>query len=117
ARTHGTSHYGLERTFKVALDLMVIMFLKHYAHKPIYVFGGCGLISLFCAFVTFFFMIFLKYARDTAFIQTPLPIIAVMFLLVGMISILLGLIAELLMRTYFESQCKRSYVIKKRNVT
>ena len=113
ARSHGKSHYGLERTFKVLLDLMVILFLHRYAQKPIYVFGGCGLLNFFFAFLTFVFMLFLKYAHDTDFIQTPLPIITVMFFLVGMISLLLGLIAELLMRTYFESQHKRSYIIKR----
>jgi len=111
-RTRGRSNYGLERTVKVVLDLIVVKFLASYATKPIYVFGGFGLLSLFVAFIAFGLMVFLKLAGIRDFVATPLPLVVVMFALVGFLSILLGLVAELTVRTYYESQGKRTYAIK-----
>jgi glycosyltransferase involved in cell wall biosynthesis len=117
ARKHGESKYGINRTFKVILDLMVIKFLEQYAHKPIYLFGGFGFFNFFLSFVSFLGMIYLKYWEDRSFIKTPLPFLVILFLMVGILSILLGLIAELLNRTYYESQNKPVYLIKKlRNI-
>jgi glycosyltransferase involved in cell wall biosynthesis len=110
-RTRGKSHYGIGRTVKVVLDLIVVKFLSAYATKPIYVFGGFGLLSLLAAFVVFCAMVYLKLAGIRSFVATPLPLIVVMFLLVGCLSVLLGLVAELTIRTYYESQGKRTYVI------
>jgi glycosyltransferase involved in cell wall biosynthesis len=110
-RTRGKSHYGIGRTVKVVLDLIVVKFLSAYATKPIYVFGGFGLLSLLAAFAVFCAMVYLKLAGIRSFIATPLPLVVVMFLLVGCLSVLLGLVAELTIRTYYESQGKRTYVI------
>lgn len=113
ARTRGKSNYGIERTFKVVLDLIVVKFLSSYATKPIYVFGGFGIASFMLAIGAFVMMIYLKtfaIPRRT-FIQTPLPMVVVMFVLVGCLSIMLGLVAELTVRTYYESQGKRTYSI------
>jgi glycosyltransferase involved in cell wall biosynthesis len=112
-RTAGHSKYGLERVFKVALDLMVIVFLGRYATKPIYVFGGFGLMTWAVAGVASVYAFYLKYFEATTLIQTPLPLIAAVFFNTGVMSILMGFLAELLMRTYFESQHKRPYVIAK----
>jgi glycosyltransferase involved in cell wall biosynthesis len=111
ARTRGKSNYGMERTFKVILDLIVVKFLSSYATKPIYVFGGFGLASFLLAAGAFIMMIWLKaYGNPPrSFIQTPLPMVVVMFTLVGCLSIMLGLVAELTVRTYYESQGKRTY--------
>ncbi|MGD8276565.1 MAG: glycosyltransferase family 2 protein [Gemmatimonadota bacterium] len=111
-RTRGRSNYGLERTVKVVLDLIVVKFLASYATKPIYVFGGFGLFSLLVAVFAFGLMVFLKLAGIRDFVATPLPLVVVMFALVGFLSILLGLVAELTVRTYYESQGKRTYAIK-----
>lgn len=111
-RTHGKSKYGLERTLKVVLDMIVVKFLANYATKPIYVFGGFGFFALFMSFVTFAWMLYYKLAGQKDFIQTPLPLVTVMFLLVGCLSVLLGLVAELSIRTYYESQGKRTYAIR-----
>ena len=111
-RTHGESKYGLERIFKVLLDLMVVKFLSGYSQKPIYIFGGLGLGCFVLSLLMFCWMLFLKFVNGTSFIQTPLPHLATMFLLGGLQSILLGLVAELLTRTYFESQGKRSYTVR-----
>ncbi len=112
ARKQGQSKYGLERVFKVPLDLMVVKFLSSYSQKPIYVFGGFGLLSHLLALITFGFMLYFKFWGGKSFIQTPLPLLVVLFVLMGFMSMLLGLIAELAVRTYHESQDKRTYSIK-----
>jgi glycosyltransferase involved in cell wall biosynthesis len=112
ARTRGVSKYGFERIIKVVLDMIVVKFLSSYSTKPIYVFGGFGLFALFMSGFTFLWMIYLKAIGYADFVQTPLPLVTVMFLLVGCLSVLLGLVAELSIRTYYESQDKRTYSIK-----
>jgi glycosyltransferase involved in cell wall biosynthesis len=111
-RTRGTSNYGMERTLKVVLDLLVVKFLSSYATKPIYVFGGFGIFALLAAFLVFCSMVYLRLAGIADFIQTPLPLVVVMLVLVGCLSVLLGLVAELTVRTYYESQGKRTYAIR-----
>jgi dolichol-phosphate mannosyltransferase len=114
ARQFGASKYGLERVFKVILDLAVIKFLDRYLVKPIYVFGGAGLIMLITAFATLAVALGLRVFEGISLIQTPLPLLAVMLFLMGCISILMGLLAEMLMRTYFESQGRHSYRVRDR---
>jgi len=111
-RTRGKSNYGIERTLKVILDLMVVKFLASYATKPIYVFGGFGSVALLAAMLVFAVMVYLRLAGIADFIQTPLPLVIVMLILVGCLSILLGLVAELSVRTYYESQGKRIYTVR-----
>jgi glycosyltransferase involved in cell wall biosynthesis len=111
ARRAGHSKYGLSRTFKVLLDLMVVKFLASYATKPIYVFGGFGLLSFFCAALAFLWAVYYKVRGLKDFVQTPLPLVTVMLVLVGVLSVLMGLLAELVIRTYYESQGKRPYLI------
>jgi glycosyltransferase involved in cell wall biosynthesis len=110
-RVHGESKYGLKRILKVPLDLVVVKFLSSYAQRPIYVFGGFALLSGFGAFITFGFMVFYKFWGGKSFIATPLPVLVAMFVLMGFISLLMGLIAELLVRTYHESQDKKTYLV------
>jgi len=117
ARTRGKSNYGIERTIKVVLDLIVVKFLSSYATKPIYVFGGFGLLSLFGSFLTFALMLYYKLSGQKDFVQTPLPLVVVMLFLVGCLSVLLGLVAELTIRTYYESQGKRTYVLRAQEET
>ena len=111
ARHAGRSKYGLSRTFKVVLDLMVVKFLASFATKPIYVFGGFGLVSFACAVIAFLWALYYKLAGLKDFVQTPLPLVTVMFALVGALSLLMGLLAELVIRTYYESQGKRPYLV------
>lgn len=112
ARVHGRSKYGLERVVKVVLDLIVVKFLADYASKPIYVFGGFGVLNLAASVASAAGAIYLKLFHGTSFILTPLPLLAAFAFITGVMSILLGLIAEILMRTYFESQDKRAYAVK-----
>jgi glycosyltransferase involved in cell wall biosynthesis len=112
ARIHGASKYGLERVVKVVLDLLVVKFLAKYATKPIYIFGGFGVFNIGISFFAGLSAIFLKVFENTAFILTPLPLLSVMAFITGIMSILMGLLAELVMRTYYESQDKPVYLVK-----
>ncbi len=111
-RRFGRSKYGLGRIVKVLLDLMVVKFLQHYFVKPIYVFGGFGFISLFLSLLAGCYMLYLKFAEGYSMILTPLPLVVTMTFLVGVMSILMGLLAEILIRTYFESQQRRAYLVR-----
>jgi len=111
ARTHGKSNYGITRTFRVVLDLMTVKFLSSYSTRPLQMFGGVGLFlgalgAVLCAWVT--------YQRFFGFqsANRPLLIVGCMMGLVGVLLITNGLIAEILARTYHESQDKPTYVIR-----
>jgi glycosyltransferase involved in cell wall biosynthesis len=111
-RRAGRSKYGLERVAKVLLDLLVVKFLDSFAQKPMYVFGGCGIFSLILSVLAFLWMLYLKIFKNFAFITTPVPLIVVMTFMIGMMCILLGLMAEMIMRTFYESQGKPIYNIR-----
>jgi glycosyltransferase involved in cell wall biosynthesis len=111
ARRAGRSNYGLSRTGKVILDLLVVKFLVSYTTKPIYLFGGFGLLSLLASFAAFTAAVGYKLFGGKDLVQTPLPLLGVLFALTGILSLLMGLLAELLVRTYYESQGKRPYSI------
>jgi dolichol-phosphate mannosyltransferase len=108
-RLHGKSNYGLERILKVMLDLMVVRFLDRWIGKPIYIFGGFGVLCFFVAAISFTYMLYLKFFSNLSMIQTPLPLLVVMSIMIGVMSIGLGLVAEIMVRTYFESQGKNTY--------
>lgn len=112
ARIHGKSKYGLSRIFKVTLDLAVIKFLSRYSQKPMHVFGGFGLLNFVSSFGFFVWALFLKFSEGVSLIQTPLPLLAVMTGVTGVMCVLMGLLAELNIRTYHESQDKPVYAIK-----
>ena len=110
-RRHGSSNYGFERVMKVVLDLCVIRFLDRYATKPIYLFGAFALLSFGLATLAGAYAVYLKLAENVSFILTPLPLLVVTTASIGVLSILLGLIAELLVRTYYEAQSKPTYLL------
>ena len=112
ARRFGASNYGLERTIKVVLDLIVVMFLHRYFMKPIYIFGGFGALSFVVSAISFVSMLYLKFAQGVSLILTPLPLLTALTFMVGFISILLGLLAEMLVRIYFESQGRAAYLVR-----
>ncbi len=111
-RLHGESNYGVDRVVKVLLDLMVVQFLARYASRPIYIFGGAGLAAIGIAFLAGLWAVYLKYFENTSFIQTPLPLLVVLLVITGGMSLLMGLLAEIIMRTYYESQGKAVYLVK-----
>ena len=112
ARAFGKSHYGIGRVYKVMLDLLVAKFLEVYLVKPIYVFGGLGMLSILASFVTIGLALGLKALRGTSLILTPLPLLSAMLFLMGCGSVLMGLLAEIMMRTYFESQDRKPYRVR-----
>jgi glycosyltransferase involved in cell wall biosynthesis len=111
-RKFGSSKYGMSRVVKVILDLMVVKFLVSYSQKPIYVFGGMGLLMILGAFLSGGYAIYLKLFEGVSFILTPLPLLCVLLLVLGFLSILMGFLAEIMTRTYYESQGKPTYQIK-----
>jgi len=106
AREFGSSKYGLERILKVVLDLLVVVFLRRYFAKPIYLFGGFGIVSIVLSFAAIILAIGLRIFQHTSLIQTPLPLLSTLLFLMGVMSILLGLVAEMMVRTYYESQAR-----------
>jgi glycosyltransferase involved in cell wall biosynthesis len=112
ARKFGESKYGLDRIVKVLLDLLVVSFLDRYARKPIYIFGGIGALCLVLGLVAGIWALVLKFFFDTTLVQTPLPLMVVMMGITGVMCILMGLLAELVTRTWHESQSKSTYLVK-----
>jgi glycosyltransferase involved in cell wall biosynthesis len=111
-RKFGASKYGLERIVKVILDLIVVKFLDRHLVKPIYIFGGFGILSLALSAISFVYTLYLKFFEGVSMIQTPMPLVTVMCFLVAIVSILMGLLAEMLVRIYFESQGRAAYVVR-----
>jgi glycosyltransferase involved in cell wall biosynthesis len=111
-RSFGRSKYGLERVIKVLCDLIVVMFLHKFEQKPMYVFGSAGALSLLFSFFSGCLALFLRFVRGTSFIETPLPLLVVMTAITGVMCILMGLLAEMIMRTFYESQGKRVYMVR-----
>lgn len=113
-RMFGKSNYGLFRIYKVILDLLLIKFLDKYMNRPIHFFGGAGILSFLVAFLATGLAAYYKITDQKDLVETPLPIIAAMFFIVGMLMILMGILAEILMRTYYESQNKMPFTIKEK---
>jgi glycosyltransferase involved in cell wall biosynthesis len=114
ARTSGKSKYGLERVLKVLADLIVVKFLDRFQQKPMYIFGGVGLFSLIVSFVSGLFALYLKFVAhpSKSFIETPVPLLCAMAAMTGLMCILMGLLAEMIMRTFYESQGKAVYLVR-----
>ncbi len=111
-RKFGKTKYGLERTAKVVLDLFTVKFLVSYASKPIYLFGGAGGFLMVASAIIMFYLFVRRIFFLVAIATSPLLQMSAMFFILGFQSILLGLIAELLVRTYHESQRKPTYTIR-----
>jgi len=114
ARTMGKSKYGISRTVKVVFDLITIKFMASYQTKPLYVFGSFGLIAFLLSMVSGAWSIILKIFYGTSFILTPLPLITIVMLAISVQFFLMGLLAELLVRTYHESQDKAIYAVREK---
>jgi dolichol-phosphate mannosyltransferase len=116
ARTMGKSKYGLSRTIKVVFDLITIKFMASYQTKPIYVFGTFAMFAFGLSLLSGLYAVFLKYlaTHKATFIQTPLPVLSVVMFAVGVQFLLMGLLAEMLVRTYHESQSKAIYAVRER---
>ena len=111
-RKYGKSKYGMNRIFKVLLDTILLVFFRKFINKPIYFFGGIGILFFLLSCFTFLYSLKLKYLDGISFILTPLPILIIFFFITSIMSIFFGIISEVLSRTYHESQKKKSYTIK-----
>ncbi len=111
-RKFGKSKYGLMRTLKVLLDLFTVKFLLSYFHKPIYLFGGVGLALILPSTLLLIFLIIRRIFWSVALFTSPLFQLSLMFIILGFQSLLMGLIAELLVRTYHEAQGKPTYTVR-----
>jgi hypothetical protein len=112
ARTRGKSKYGIGRTLRVLLDLFTVKFLLAYGTRPAHLFGMWGLASGASGFGILAYLTFLKLFRDEAIGGRPLLLLGALLLLTGFIFIGFGLVTELLVRIYHESQGKPIYVVK-----
>jgi glycosyltransferase involved in cell wall biosynthesis len=111
-RKYGKAKYGLERTVKVILDLFTVKFLLDYSHKPMRLFGGAGITLMFASTLMLLALFLRKLLEGVPILTSPLFSLGVMFFILGFQSILMGLIAELLARTYHESQKKPTYTVR-----
>ncbi|TAJ13802.1 glycosyltransferase [Marinilabiliaceae bacterium JC017] len=112
AREFGRSKYGLGRTFKVVSDLMLMMFFKKYMQKPMHLFGTTGVVIFILGVIINFYLLFLKFLGQDIW-GKPLLLLGLLLLISGIQLVTIGLVAEINMRTYFESQRKKPYKIKK----
>jgi len=110
-RIYGVSKYGIGRTFKVISDLMLMLFFQKYANRPMHLFGGIGFGMFFFGMIIDFYLFILKLFGENIGTR-PLLTLGVMLTLGGIQLITTGFIAEIVMRTYYESQDKKPYVIK-----
>ena len=112
AREHGQSKYGLNRTFKVISDLLLMLFLKKYMQKPMHLFGNTGVILFAIGALINLYLIVLKIMGQDIW-GKPLLILGLMLVIAGIQLVTIGIVIEIQMRTYFESQQKRPYKIRK----
>jgi glycosyltransferase involved in cell wall biosynthesis len=112
-RRYGKTKYGLNRTVKVILDLFTVKFLLSYAHKPIYLFGGTGVFLIAASLIVLSYLVIVRLMGGEHMIRSPLLLMSMMLFILGFQSILMGLIAELLARTYHESQHKTTYTVRR----
>jgi len=111
-RKYGKTKYGLERTAKVILDLFTVKFLVAYSSKPIYLFGGTGGLLMVISALTMAYLFVRRVFFFVAISSSPVFLMSAMLFILGFQSMLMGLIAELLVRTYHESQRKPTYTIR-----
>src|SRR6185295_12133068 len=117
ARTMGKSKYGLSRTIKVVFDLITIKFMASYQTKPLYLFGWAGMTTFIISFLCAVLALLMKFAswpHHADFVQTPLPVLTMVMLVLGVQFFFMGLLAEMLVRTYHESQAKPIYAVKEK---
>lgn len=113
ARRFGVSKYGISRTIRVVLDLITIKFFLGYSKRPIHLFGSVGMISGFLGFATLGWISYQRFFQSVPMGNRPLLALGVMLVLIGLQFLVFGLLAEVLARTYYESQNKSIYAIRR----
>ena len=110
----GQSKYGLSRTGKVLFDLITIKFMSSYLTKPLYVFGWAGVLCLIVSIISFAFALYFRIVENVHLNRMPLATLSMIMFAMGMQFIFMGLLAEMIVRTYHESQNKPTYLIRER---
>ncbi len=110
-RIHGESKYGLSRTFKVLSDLLLMIFMQKYFRRPIHLFGPVGLITFGIGFMINVYLLILKILGFDIW-GRPLLLLGVTLVLAGIQFLIFGLLAELMLRIYYQSQDKKTYAVK-----
>lgn len=113
-RKAGKTKYNLSKTIRVILDILTVKFLTSYLSRPIHFFGGVGFVSLFASVFVAGAAVYLRLALGLHLTKSPLLLFAAFLGITGIMFILMGLLAEIMTRTYYESQNKKSYVIKEK---
>jgi len=111
-RTKGKSKYGLDRVLKVILDLFTVKFLMSYSAKPMRFFGGVGLLLMGLSSGVLIFLALRRIILSTSVMNSPFFAVSIIMFIMGFFSLSFGLIAELLIRTYFETQGKSTFSIR-----
>jgi glycosyltransferase involved in cell wall biosynthesis len=114
SRNAGESKYGLSRTGKVIFDLITIKFMSSYLTKPLYLFGTAGFLCLFVSFVTALGALYYRFVHDVHLNRMPLATLAMIMFAMGVQFIFMGLLAEMIVRTYHESQNKPTYLVREK---
>jgi glycosyltransferase involved in cell wall biosynthesis len=112
-RKHGVSKYGISRTFRVVLDLITVKFLLGFSKRPIHLFGGVGMVSGGLGAAMLALAIYERLFNHVPMGNRPVMVLGVMLVLIGLQFLVFGLLAEVLARTYYESQDKRIYVLRR----
>jgi glycosyltransferase involved in cell wall biosynthesis len=112
ARQAGQSKYGLSRTGKVLFDLITIKFMASYMTKPLYLFGWAGALCLVVSFISFALALYFRFVENVHLNRMPLATLAMIMFAMGVQFIFMGLLAEMIVRTYHESQNKPTYLIR-----
>ncbi len=113
ARQFGTSKYGIFKTFRVILDLLTVQFFLGYATRPLHLFGMLGLVSGFLGTLLLSYLSFERLVMGVPLANRPILLVGVMLVLIGLQFICSGLLAEVMVRTYHESQGKKIYAVRK----
>ncbi len=116
ARHAGRSKYGLERVFKVVADMMLLLFIRKYFQRPLHLFGIFGFFLILLGLLINCYLLIVKIGFGEDIGTRPLLIFGLMFILAGIQLFTIGIVMELLIRTYYESQKKRPYRIKNINI-
>lgn len=112
ARQFGKSKYGISRTVRVILDLITVWFLGTYATRPIHVFGALGLMSVGLGTLTGLYLTFVKFGMGQEIGGRPLLVLTVLLVVIGVQLITMGLLGEMIARTWYESQDKSIYLVR-----
>lgn len=111
-RTRGQSKYGFGRVWRVFLDLFLLIFFLKSFTRPMHFFGGVGLLFILAGCASVILALVWRETGGPSLIETPLPTLSALFVIIGVQGVMMGVLAEMSMRTYFQTQASKSYIIR-----